>query len=353
MRTTTERGAPLYLGSNQFANKWFANGAVPSHLPKSKHTFFALIRPTEAIRSVTASPITTEQLVFSTKAMELPKPEYDLDVIDQYNRTRLVNKKVSYAPISVRFHNDTEGHTINVFEGYNRYYFGDSRHDTQKYWYNDVISGQLNPSSVDFGLQTKTLQYFSRIDLFWLHGNQRVTAYSLFNPLIRSIDWGNVDYEDNTASEISVTFEYEGYSVVAINEPIKTNGSEIDVLATINSFFGKTANYFDPVIADASQTSGARSFGLGDLFVSASNALGASNGEIDAGQLALDYIVNPFLSSATSSLQSFGNFQFGGGPASGRQNNFGVPFSQPFGDIPNVATNVGSGIVNNFVSRFF
>ena len=52
------------------------------------------------------------------KSADLPKYDISTDVKHQYNRKRVVQKRIDYAPITIRFHDDNQGVTTAMWEAY-------------------------------------------------------------------------------------------------------------------------------------------------------------------------------------------------------------------------------------------
>lgn len=62
------------------------------------------------------------------KNIDLPKFKIDVDQVQQYNKKRQVQTKLTYDPVTVKFHDDNVGLTTMMWSLYYGYYFADGRH---------------------------------------------------------------------------------------------------------------------------------------------------------------------------------------------------------------------------------
>ena len=62
------------------------------------------------------------------KSAQLPAFNIQTDVINQYNRKKVVQKRIDYQPVSITFHDDNYGVTTALWEAYYRYYYRDGNY---------------------------------------------------------------------------------------------------------------------------------------------------------------------------------------------------------------------------------
>jgi len=77
------------------------------------------------------------------KTVQLPSYQIDHDVMNQYNRKRLVQKKIEYNPCQFTLHDDGSDLIRNMWYNYFAYYYKDP---TQQYWSVPVTQGSMGPS---------------------------------------------------------------------------------------------------------------------------------------------------------------------------------------------------------------
>lgn len=70
------------------------------------------------------------QYSYLVKTVDLPKFNISNDVLNQYNRKRIVQTKIEYEPVSITFHDDGGDNSRNMWYNYFKYYYKDP---SQKY----------------------------------------------------------------------------------------------------------------------------------------------------------------------------------------------------------------------------
>lgn len=70
------------------------------------------------------------QYSYLVKTVDLPKFNISNDVLNQYNRKRIVQTKIDYEPVSITFHDDGGDNSRNMWYNYFKYYYKDP---SQKY----------------------------------------------------------------------------------------------------------------------------------------------------------------------------------------------------------------------------
>ncbi len=77
------------------------------------------------------------------KTVQLPSYTIDVETMNQYNRKRLVQKKIDYNPCQITLHDDGSDLIRNLWYNYFAYYYKDP---TQQYWGVPVTQGSLGQS---------------------------------------------------------------------------------------------------------------------------------------------------------------------------------------------------------------
>lgn len=194
------------------------------------------------------------------KTVQLPSYTIDVETMNQYNRKRLVQKKIDYNPVQIVF-NDDQGDLIrNMWYNYYRYYYKDSTYNYENtasingsignlqtlqngfnYNTNDIYenSRQVN----DWGYIGEGYQdslpslgqalgsnnkppFFRDIKIYGL-SQKKFASYVLINPVITNWDHDTYDYaQGGGIMQNSMTIRYEtvkyytGY--VGGNQPSST-----------------------------------------------------------------------------------------------------------------------------------
>jgi len=175
------------------------------------------------------------------KTAQLPNYQFDVEVMNQYNRKRLVQTKINYEPVTLTFHDDTSDLIRTMWYNYYSYYYADPSQG-----YNNVpnqpgTSGQsatigngfgyntndiYNPSRAvsDWGFIGETYTnanqvsgsttgskppFFNDITVYGL-ANKQYAQYTLINPVITGWQHDTYDYsQGNGTVQHTMTIRYE------------------------------------------------------------------------------------------------------------------------------------------------
>jgi hypothetical protein len=88
---------------------------------------------------------TTDQknIGLMVKTVQLPNYQLEVETMNQYNRKRLIQKKIDYNPCQFTFHDDGNDLIRNMWYNYFAYYYKDP---TQQYWGVPVTQGSMGAS---------------------------------------------------------------------------------------------------------------------------------------------------------------------------------------------------------------
>jgi len=215
--------------------------------PKQKflfHVYFNLTNP-GLLKSATDKALVGALV----KTVQLPSFKLDTEEHIQYNRKRLVHNRIKYDPITIKLHDDGEGHVLDMWTNYYQYYFADSQ-----YSYSEGIptdrgpNGRTNYNQRDLYAKERINQiagwgktvtspqsngdkpaFFKDIKIYGFNRGAYV-LYTLINPVITAWDHDTYDYADSTGvMEHTVTLQYEAVKYAdstAVDENVKGFGLE-------------------------------------------------------------------------------------------------------------------------------
>lgn len=145
------------------------------------HVSFTLNTDIPAISKVIGSQEVTN-LSYVVKTVDLPKYSVDTEVMNQYNRKRIVQTKINYDPVTLTFHDDSGDNVRNMWYNYYSYYYKDP---SQNYLAPNSTNGSLGPS----GNKANGFGYNARD----IYENQRLGNVN---------DWGFIGeaFNDGTSS---------------------------------------------------------------------------------------------------------------------------------------------------------
>jgi len=186
------------------------------------------------------------ELGLLVKTIQLPNYTLDTEVLNQYNRKRIIQKKINYLPVSMSFHDDSGDLSRNLWYNYYSYYYKDANQqylspsnqngsigqvaNQPGFTYNsrDIYANNRpvndwgyigegysqgyagGPSTGSGGDQTSGKPpFFSDITIYGMDQHKWV-SYVLINPLVK--EWKHDQYnysEGGGVMENSMTVEYE------------------------------------------------------------------------------------------------------------------------------------------------
>lgn len=233
-----------------------------------------------------------DQIAPLVKSVDMPSFKIETTPLNQYNRKRLSQSRITFDPVKVVFHDVADGKTLKFWEMYYRYYFMDGNEpgmnaqklvpatsssgyntesfvnsstaytpnvagtrpsvtnttdqnspsdnnssnntDGQKSLLNNIVADTLNNHNFGFNLPTvgDNRNLIDTIEIYQVHAD-RFNQVTLVNPRISSFTHDNLSYaEGGKTLEITFTIDYE-YAYYTIQNMLLANGqpnnnSEID-----------------------------------------------------------------------------------------------------------------------------
>jgi hypothetical protein len=278
------------LRDYQHASRVFTTNAYELK-PRFKflfHVSFTLnVQEIPALRGIMGND-DIKNLSYVVKTVDLPKYTIDNETLNQYNRKRVIQKKINYDPVSIVFHDDGGDTVRNMWYNYYSYYYKDP---TQQYLAPNVTNGSIGPNASrqsgfgynarDIYSSTRQLHDWGYIGEAFSDGTSSTTGkppffrdiriygmdqhkfaeYVLINPLITNWNHDQYDYaQGNGTMQNTMTIAYETvkYYSGAVGKP--TQGGDLNVAG-----FADPAHY-DSTISPLSRPGNIASvFGQGGL----------------------------------------------------------------------------------------
>jgi hypothetical protein len=202
------------------------------------HVSFTLNTDIPAISKVIGSQEVTN-LSYVVKTVDLPKYSVDTEVMNQYNRKRVVQTKINYDPVTLTFHDDSGDNVRNMWYNYYSYYYkdpsqdylnpnsqngslGESGNKASGFGYNarDIYSNQRLGNVNDWGFIGEAFNdgtssasgkppFFRDIRIYGMD-QHKFAEYILINPIITNWSHDQYDYaQGNGIMQNSMTIAYE------------------------------------------------------------------------------------------------------------------------------------------------
>lgn len=162
------------------------------------------------------------------KAYDKPSITFETSELNEYNRKRIVYKDVKYQDITITFYDVKDNPVQQFFNAYLKFICGDFLCKDHNLWeapidnnhwqnaegYKTVEGKTISPTyignlnSYGFNIDSN-FRLIQRIS-FCEYYMDRLMVYTIENPVITSIKWGDSKMGDFSSNDIQVTFKYEG-----------------------------------------------------------------------------------------------------------------------------------------------
>jgi hypothetical protein len=210
------------VGDFQHASRLFVDSDLRL-APKTKflyHVFFNI--NTNALKSLNFKFQHQNEINMLVKAAELPKFTIQTETLNQYNRKKVVQVKLDYTPITIRFHDDNLGVVGQLWQNYYGYYFGDTTAANIPGAYNRTAMKSSSFIRGRYGLDNNSaIPFFNDITIYQL-AKKAWYSYRLVNPTITSWNHDSLDSSSSTPGEQSMQLAYES---VAYNTGFVSQGN--------------------------------------------------------------------------------------------------------------------------------
>jgi len=151
---------------------------------------------------------------FVVKSAGLPKFSVDTKTLNAYNRVDIVQTKVKYDSLTIKFHDDNLDVIRNFWYDYYSYYYRDADWNENIYQaaskYNERQNQSWGYAPRQYPASSPaTQQYLSAIRIYSLH-NKRFAEYTIINPIITSFQHGEHSQGgDSGTLENTMTIQYQ------------------------------------------------------------------------------------------------------------------------------------------------
>lgn len=181
-----------------------------------KYAFLYYLRITLDV-ALTGFPDNRRQEIGAlVKSTSLPKFTVDTKTMNAYNRPNIVQTKMKYDPIEIKFHDDSDDLIREFWYDYYSFYYRDSDHSAADYGQEHKYVPRM---SEDWGFSNRggawalpigsTANIIKEISIFSFH-QKRFSEYVLYNPIITAFRHGEHSSAGNDGvMEHSMTVAYE------------------------------------------------------------------------------------------------------------------------------------------------
>lgn len=182
-------------------------------LPKTKflyHVSFNVNWKVLSTKNVSFKLLQTlkDEINLLVKATDLPAYVPQHEVLNQYNRTKVVQYRHKYNDIGMTFHDDNMGLVNQLWQAYYRYHYADPTVSNTKGAYNKTAMQDSSHIKVPYGYTGRVAPFFNYITIYQMSRHEYV-SYKLINPVIVSWNGNRLSYADGNSHTFDLKFAYE------------------------------------------------------------------------------------------------------------------------------------------------
>lgn len=183
------------------------------------------------------------------KGYDKPSVSFDTTELNEYNRKRIIYKDVKYQDVTVTFYDVKDNPVQQFFNAYLKFICGDFLCKDHNLWeapidnnhwqniegyktvdgktINGTYLGNLNSYGLNINSNFRLIDRISFCEYYM----DRLMVYTIENPVVTSIKWGEGRMGDFAANDIQVTFKYEGIT----NDLVDINPYNVDWTKSVDS----------------------------------------------------------------------------------------------------------------------
>jgi hypothetical protein len=145
------------------------------------------------------------------KSASIPSYSVSHEVLNQYNRKKVVQYQHKYNDIDIAFHDDNMGLINQLWQAYYKYYYADPSVASAKGAYNKTAMLSSSHITSPYGYNGRIAPFFNYITIYQMARHEYV-SYKLINPVITSWTGNKVAYSENTSHNFDMKIAYEAVS---------------------------------------------------------------------------------------------------------------------------------------------
>jgi len=176
-----------------------------------------------ALRNTNLVQRYSNEINMLVKGIDLPSFKVTTEVLNQYNRKKVMQTTHTPGEIKIKFHDDNMGLINQLWQNYYSYYYADSLSANTNGAYNRNAMRSSNFITAPYGLDAgSTAPFFNYITVYQMARHEFV-SYKLINPIITSWNHNKLDYSDSKTHEFDLGVAYEsvayGMGAVTAGDP--------------------------------------------------------------------------------------------------------------------------------------
>lgn len=199
----------VYLRDQQHAARLFVDDQFRL-APKHKFLFHAAFNINRsACKDTSLLQRHKNEINMLVKSIELPSFTVTKDIVNQYNRKKVIQTQHSPGEITITFHDDNMGVINKLWQNYYSYYYADSTSAQSGSAYNRNATKNFNFISSTYGLDNgSSTPFFNYITIYQMARHEYV-SYKLINPIITSWNHNKLDFSDAKTHDFTMKIQCE------------------------------------------------------------------------------------------------------------------------------------------------
>ena len=178
--------------------------------PKSAflfHVSFAI--NTAALKSTDLVQKYGQEINMLVKSCDLPGFRIKNEILNQYNRKKVVQYGHDFNEIGMKFHDDNMNLVNQLWQNYYSYYFADSTSAKNQGAYARNATKNGNFITTPYGFDnSSTRPFFTSITIYQM-ARHEYASYRLINPIVIAWSHNRVDYAGTQPKDLDMKLQYE------------------------------------------------------------------------------------------------------------------------------------------------
>ena len=153
-----------------------------------------------------------QEINMLVKSTDLPSFSMQTEVLNQYNRKKVVQYKQTFGDIGMKFHDDNMGLVNALWQNYYTYYYADAKSANTTGAYARNATKNWSTVTTPYGFDNgATAPFFNYIKIYQMARHEYI-CYELHNPLISSWNYNKMSYSDQGVHDFDMKLQYEAVS---------------------------------------------------------------------------------------------------------------------------------------------
>jgi hypothetical protein len=193
-----------------------ANDSIQPLTPRTRFNFTAILNFSDA------NGVAGGFVMKRIQSVSMPGFTPRTNVVNQYNKKRIVQTGVDYSPITMVAYDDRSGQIESLVKSYGKYYFANVANldveSSVDIYADDIVSSNFSStrgtSEAGFKLRSNR-NFLKNLQILRKNSAEDASLITIKNPFITSIEGDTLSYSDSQPITYTFQFTYEGFDIVS------------------------------------------------------------------------------------------------------------------------------------------